>query len=289
MSNRLWFGDCLEVLRNDIPDGMADLIYLDPPFNSKKVYDAFTGGERWVAFNDVWKWEDAAGDFDDLTSDYELATVMAGLRTILGEGSMLAYLSYMANRLRACRHILNDNGSIYLHCYPTMAHCLKLIMSAIFGSKNLRNEIVWNYQTGGISKKRFSPKYDTILWYSKSEHYQFHTESLQVDRSVKSQVRMKHAGARVLTLSKTATDVWTDIPALNPTSKERLGYPTQKPVALLERIISASSSRGDLVLDPFCGSGTTLYAAKKLRRDWLGVDISARACDVVRKRMGVLT
>ena len=133
-TNRLYFGDCLEVMREDIPDESVDLIYLDPPFNSKRLYNAYIGGAQWVAFNDTWQWHEAVEDFHEVARDVVLADTMEGLRRICGEGSNLAYLSYMANRLRECRRVLKPEGSIYLHCDQTMGHYLKVVMDAIFWS-----------------------------------------------------------------------------------------------------------------------------------------------------------
>ena len=120
--NRLYFGDCLDVMREDIPDESVDLIYLDPPFNSKRLYNAFIGGAQWVAFNDTWRWHEAIDDFHDVAGDVGLSGMVEGLRQILGETPEMAYLSYMTNRLRECRRVLKPHGSIYLHCDPTMSH-----------------------------------------------------------------------------------------------------------------------------------------------------------------------
>ncbi len=138
--NRLYFGDCLDVMREDIADGSVDLIYLDPPFNSKRLYNAFIGDAQWVAFNDTWRWHEAVDDFHDTASDVGLADTMEGLRRILGEGPNLAYLSYMANRLRECRRVLKPTGSIYLHCDPTMSHYLKVVIG-------------WNFRTPKLQER----------------------------------------------------------------------------------------------------------------------------------------
>ena len=153
--NYLYFGDCLDVMREDIADASVDLIYLDPPFNSKRLYNAFIGDAQWVAFDDTWRWAEAIDDFDEVAGDVGLAPTMEGLRTILGEGSQLAYLSYMANRLRECRCVLKRTGSIYLHCDPTMSHPLKLVLDGIFGRRNFRNEVVWWLQRRWCPTKGF--------------------------------------------------------------------------------------------------------------------------------------
>ena len=131
--NRLYFGDCLDVMRQDIADESIDLIYLDPPFNSKRLYNAFIGGAQWVAFDDTWRWHEAVDDFHAVAgTPGALADTMEGLRRILGEGTQLASLSYMANRLRECHRVLKPTGSIYLHCDPTMSHYLKIVMDGLF-------------------------------------------------------------------------------------------------------------------------------------------------------------
>ena len=170
-TNRLYFGDCLEVMREDIPDESVDLIYLDPPFNSKRLYNAYIGGAQWVAFNDTWQWYEAIEDFHDVAGDVALGDTMEGLRRILGEGSSLAYLSYMANRLRECRRVLKTTGSIYLHCDPTMSHYLKVVMDAVFGAKGFRNEIQWKrygaHNDVGQGSRRFGRVHDILLFYAK--------------------------------------------------------------------------------------------------------------------------
>ena len=151
MVKRLYFGDCLQVMQDEMEDESVDLIYLDPPFNSKRLYNAYIGGAQWVAFDDTWRWHEAV--FHEAVS---LADTLEGLRRILGEGSNLAYLSYMANRLREMRRVLKSTGSIYLHCDPTMSHYLKLVMDAIYARDGGRflNEIVWWYYNVAITAKR---------------------------------------------------------------------------------------------------------------------------------------
>ena len=165
MGNALYFGDCLDVMRESIPDESVDLIYLDPPFNSKRIYNASMGGAQWVAFDDTWRWSEAVDDFHEVAGDVELAPTMEGLRKILGEGSKLAYLSYMANRLRECHRALKPTGSIYLHCDPTMNYLLRVVMDAAFGAKYFRNEIVWSYQRWTGATKHFQRMHDTLLMF----------------------------------------------------------------------------------------------------------------------------
>ena len=368
--NRLYFGDCLEVMREDIADGIVDLIYLDPPFNSKRLYNAFIGGAQWVAFDDTWRWHEAVDDFHELASDVDIADTMEGLRRILGEGPNLAYLSYMANRLRECKRTLKPTGSIYLHCDPTMSHCLKLVMDAVFGKAQFLNEVIWKRTFSHNNAKRWGPVHDCILYYSEGtkppvwnrvllpfdqdyikhhyrhsdEHGKYQVDSLtgagtsggdsgQPWRGIDPSERGRHWAApsegslpgwfvfpegyaemptrkrldvldeqgliywpptgvmprfkRYLlpTSGTPLIDVVHDVPPLQSQAKERTGYPTQKPVALLERIIKASSNEGDLVMDPFCGCGTTIEASEKLGRRWIGVDVCVNACKVIEDRI----
>ncbi len=303
--NRLYFGDCLEIMAEYMPDESVDLIYLDPPFNSKRIYNAFIGGAQWVAFDDTWRWYEAIEDFHAVAGDVSLAPTMEGLRRILGEGGELAYLSYMANRLRECRRVLKPTGSIYLHCDPTMNYLLRTVMNGVFGARNFKNEIVWHRSRGFRRKtaKQFTQKNDSLLFYAKSEHQhvfntQFKSHKPEYIRRIKSDedgrlyrddVNPTRGGRRRIYLDETQGDiidnVWTDIPPVNPNSRERMGYPTQKPVALLERVIQASSNANDVVFDPFCGCGTTIHAAQNLGRRWFGIDVCVQACKVIQKRI----
>ena len=286
LPNRLYFGDCLDVMREDIPNRSVDLIYLDPPFNSKRLYSAYTGGARWFAFDDTWRWPEAVEEFREVAAITGMAGTMEGLRQIIGEGPNMAYLSYMANRMLECRRVLADHGSIYLHCDPTMSHYLKVVMDAIFGRKNFRNEIIWHYKNASRGKRQLEKAHDTILWYSMSNHYQFHRERiLSPFESGMTAWRYTRGGQRGQSMpsGKTPDDV-VEMPSLNAMAKERV-YPTQKPLSLLERIIKTSSNEGDMVMDPFCGSGTTLYAAQTLDRRWTGIDMCVNACKVIEKRL----
>lgn len=272
-TNRLYFGDCLDVMQEYLPDNSIDLIYLDPPFNSKRIYNAFIGGAQWVAFDDTWRWYEAIDDFDRVARLSDMAGTMEGLRWMLGESPRMAYLSYMAARLLECKRILKDTGSIYLHCDPTMSHYLKTVMDGVFGHKNFRNEIVWCYGLGGSSKRYWSKKHDTVFFYTKTHDYYFDKPQIPATSQMM-------AGKM-----KGMLDYWTDIPTINNMAKERVGYPTQKPLALLRRILQASSNEGDIVLDPFCGCGTTIHAAQELNRHWIGIDACVTACEVIRDRL----
>ncbi len=254
-----------------------DLIYLDPPFNKKKKFAAPIGSSADGAeFSDIFRNEDVKDEWlQTIKEDQDaIYALLNAVKTIEGRTSYnYCYLSYMAIRLMECHRILKDTGSIYLHCDPTMSHYLKLVMDCIFGEGNFRNEIVWCYGLGGSSKRFFSRKHDIILFFVKSEQYVF-------DKPHMDSTSMMMDGKQ-----KGMVDYWTDIPSINNMAKERTGYPTQKPLALLERIIKASSNEGDMVLDPFCGCATTCVAAEKLNRKWVGIDISITAYELVKTRL----
>ncbi len=282
----------MHVMRENISSESVDLIYLDPPFNSKRLYNAFIGDAQWVAFDDTWRWSEAVEDFHEVASDVSMSNTMEGLRKIHGEGSELAYFSYMANRLRECYRVLKPTGSIYLHCDPTMSHSLKLVMDGIFGKRNFLNEIIWSYKTGGVGKRWYARKHDVIHYYCKSKAYKFN-QVKQKSYLDDSKWKEYHRGADELGFQRdgdgmfrmvSCRDTWDDIKTLHPRSSKRF-YPTQKPDELLERIITVSSNAGDTVLDPFCGCGTTIKAAQSLNRNWIGIDICVNACKVIEKRL----
>ena len=217
---------------------------------------------------------------------------------MLGEGPQLAYLSYMANRLVECHRVLRPTGSIYLHCDPTMSHYLKAVMDGIFGRGHFRNEIIWYYPNKlGTGGNTFDKQYDSLLVYVGGKEWT-HDALMRPVRNRKMQpVTQKTGGKRVwlrdsegnrvYAMSGVETklgNVW-EVPIINPMAKERVGYPTQKPLALLERIIKASSNEGDTVLDPFCGCGTAIHAAQNLGRRWIGINICVNACKVIEKRI----
>ena len=206
-----------------------------------------------------------------------------------------AYLLNMATRLIPMRRVLANTGSIYLHCNPTASHYLKLVMDAIFGTKNFRNEIIWAYRGGGTPENDFAKKHDVIFRYSKTSNVTFNVDAVRVPYSQASKDRLRYR-ARSFRRSGTYDNYeqhpggkhpedWWVLQPIMPSAKERLGYPTQKPLALLERIISASSNVDDIVLDPFCGCGTAAHAAESLGRRWVGVDISPFATGLVRNRI----
>jgi site-specific DNA-methyltransferase (adenine-specific) len=295
----LYLGDNLEILRTHIPERSADLIYLDPPFCSAGTYTLAAGKQegnardaRIAAFTDVWRWDDhAERDFRAvLEENGAVAETARALRSLLRESGLTAYLLMAARRLLALRKALKPTGSLYLHCDPTAGHYLKIVADGIFGRKNFINEIIWHYTGGGRSKSRFSRKHDCLYLYAAGGTRVFNPDPIRLPYTPTSGYAASgitsKAGKRYLPdpRGKPPDDVW-DIPIINPLSRERTGYPTQKPLALLERIVLASSNSGDVVLDPFCGSGTTLHAALKLGRRWIGIDNAPLAVQYSEQRL----
>ncbi|WP_423908035.1 DNA methyltransferase [Candidatus Spongiihabitans sp.] len=288
--NKLYVADNLDVLHG-MNSNMVDLIYLDPPFNSKRMYSAPIGTAKGVVeagFHDIWNWDD---DVDIRLESFldghpELFTYIDLVGEIHGP-AMKAYLTFMAQRIIEMHRVLKDTGSLYLHCDPTASHYLKIILDWVFGKDNFRNEIIWSYQTGGVSKKWFGKKHDIIFLYTKTDDY-FIDLSRVKEKRTDEVLRRLNTGSENATRAKDTErlpfDVW-NIQALNAMSKERTGYPTQKPLKLLNRIIEASSNPGDLVMDPFCGCATTCVAAQNLRRKWIGIDVSDVAVDLVATRL----
>ena len=302
MSNALYYGDNLDVMRKYIKDNTIDLCYIDPPFNSKRNYNQIynnIGDEdkaQAQAFVDTWTWDDdAVKGFEQITTNehglYTKQTIelIIGLEKVLGKDSLLAYLISMTLRIAEINRVLKSTGSFYLHCDPTASHYLKLILDGVFVPKggDFVNEIVWHYQTGGASKRHYSKKHDVILFYAKSDRYNFYPDRILIPRTEKALERAQNPkGARISAdnIEKLPDDVF-DIQALNPMAKERLGYPTQKPEALLERIIKASSNEGDVVLDAFCGCGTAVAVAQEQKRNWIGIDITYQSISLILKRL----
>ena len=263
----------------------VDLIYLDPPFNSNKNYEAPIGSEAaGAAFKDTWTLSDV-----DLAWHGEIAEREPALYSIIDAAGlahgkpMKAYLIMMSVRLLEMRRLLKETGSIYLHCDPTASHYLKMAMDCVFGRENFQNEFIWYYGGGGASKKRWGRKHDVILFYARGTTWTFNTDAVRVPHKWTDGQR-RADGSERSTKGKLADDVFQHH-ALMPWARERVGYPTQKPVALLERLISASSNPGDVVLDPFCGCATACVAAEKLDRQWVGIDISPKAAELVQTRL----
>lgn len=307
----LFHGDNLPFLRG-INSECIDLIATDPPFNKGRDFhatpDSLAAGAK---FQDRWSWaDDVEGEWvDQITDDWpNVMAVINGGRTSYGD-DMGAFLCFMAVRLLAMRRVLKPTGSIYLHCDPTASHYLKGLMDAIFGRQNFQNEIIWCYSHGGRSGRRFGRKHDCILWYSKTKRYVFDGDNVRIPmksgretfggRLAKDEdgreyrlvygTKNKKGETRYykyyLDEGKIPEDYWTDINSLQSGVKERTGYPTQKPLALYERIIHASSRKGDIVLDPFAGCATTCVAAERLDRQWVGIDIWEGAHGLVLERL----
>ena len=350
VENRTIFeGDNLHILRG-IDSETIDLIYLDPPFNSNRTYEAPIGSEAaGAAFKDAWTLSDLDNAWHGELAEHEPALYSSiSAAEFSHSKGMKAYLIMMGIRMLEMRRVLKPKGSIYLHCDPTASHYLKLVMDSIFGAKQFRNEIVWQRTNAhNLKAKYFSKTHDVLLFYSKDKDYTWNRQYTDYSQAQLSRYKKDETGrlytGRDLTVSsggnrnfqwrgsrpssnrswgasleqlerwytegrillkrdgtprldglkvyldelpgKQIPAIWTDIPRIGNTSKERLGYPTQKPLALLERIIKASSKPDDIVLDPFCGCATTCIAAESLQRQWIGIDLSPKAVELVKMRL----
>ena len=305
-------------------DETVDLCYIDPPFNSQRTYNQIytnLGEEdraQAQAFVDTWVWDDRAQDgYAEILSNRDgrftrqTIDLLRGLRDVLQEGSLLAYLVSISLRVTEIYRVLKPTGSFYLHCDPTASHYLKLALDAIFCSQGgeFQNEIVWNYSGWNAHlAHQFNWRHDVILFYGKTPKQKFNSYSLQwgseqeylrlrkqklqVDRDGRKYVlsdagkgqRVKRYLEEAMSYGQPVDDVWP-IDKLNNSSGERVGYPTQKPAALMERIIKASSNEGDLILDAYAGCGTTIALAQRLKRRWIGMDITFQSISVVLKRL----
>src|SRR5579863_2181625 len=356
--NQLYYGDNLAVLREHIKDESVDLIYLDPPFNSRQDYnvlfaerDGTRSASQIMAFEDTWEWNmDAERAYEEIVErGGRVSDAMRAFRTFLGHSDMMAYLAMMAPRLIELHRVLKVTGSIYLHCDPTASHYLKILMDAVFGPQYLKNEIIWKRTSAHSSAKRYGPVHDVLLFYGRSDDMKWtganieyhddyvtqrfrtkekrpwkdadltgsgvrHGETGLVWRGFDVTAKGRHWAyppAELDVLDKQgsiywpkkaggwprfkkfldetdgvpAQDVWTDIYPINSQAAERLGYPTQKPEALLVRILTASSNEGDTVLDPFCGCGTAVSVAQRLKRRWIGIDITHLAIGLIKTRL----
>ena len=320
IDNRTLFtGDNLDVMRS-LNSESVDLIYLDPPFNKKIVFPIGKDDNKEFGYKDIWGWNSkldkrnpflpyaelyafgeliASQNNDNPLINSAMAKKIVCFLETMGElegHAEMAYLSFMAARLVEMQRLLKPTGSIYLHCDPTMSHSLKLLIDIIFGSGNFRNEIIWAYTgPGSPNMKQFPRKHDSIFWYSKGNRWVFNREQLRVPYKDPRQTlrRAMDAGKglgkdeieKYRERGKLMENWWDDIALAVRSPHERTGYPTQKPVALLERIITASSNKNDFVLDPFCGCATTCIAAERLNREWCGIDIASHAADLVRHRL----
>jgi len=360
----LYYGDNLTILRNPkyIKDESVDLVYIDPPFNSNANYNVLfkeQNGARAAgqikAFTDTWRWDEASSlAYDELiASGGQIAQAIRAFRQLLGTSDMLAYLAMMAPRLVELHRVLKLTGSFYLHCDPAASHYLKILLDAIYGPAQFRNEIVWKRTTAHSGAKKFAPIHDVILYYSKSQQYVWNDlrsdyEVAYLDkyyrfddgdgrlywrdnlcaagtrngrsgvpwRGIDPAAKGMHWKYTVEKLDeldaigriywpsrgtmpqykryrdelkgKAIPDFWDDIDRINPVGNERQGYPTQKPLALLERIIEASSNEGDVILDAFCGCGTAVVAAEESKRRWIGIDVTYAAMAVIRNRLDTM-
>ena len=307
-TNQLYYGDNLDILRTHIPDESVDLIYIDPPFNSNQAYnvifsetDGSSSQAQIQAFEDTWRWgETTEQAYHELvvTAPHLLVETIKSFRGFLTETNLMAYLVMMALRLVELHRVLKPTGSFYLHCDPTASHYLKIILDQIFGVENFRNEMVWSYRRWPAKQKNFQKMHDIILFYSKEKQentFNVIYETLSAGTlkrwkgkkskvSFEGEIRLVTQMTNVESQGRPADDVWS-IPVINSQAKERLGYPTQKPEALLERIIKVSSNEGDVVLDTFCGCGTAIAVAQRLNRRWIGVDITHLAIALLKYRL----
>lgn len=317
----LWIDDNLRVLRG-INSECVDLIYLDPPFNTQRLYNAPLGSSAAGAkFDDTWTLDGVKSEWAELqeAADPAMHHTVVGAGLSAGE-SMQAYLCFMALRLQECHRILKPTGSIYLHCDPTASHYVKQLLDCIFGQTHFQNEVVWCYRGMPAKARKWQAKHDVILFYMKSPKATFHvlrgeptagtrrTHASAMRRGYNTNLKKKMvtvfdrakyeqavadgtipAGLNESEFSggrPPMRDWWEDIKILGgPKNKERTGWPTQKPLALLERIIKASSNPGDVVLDPFCGCATAMVAAERLERHWAGIDIDETAVGITLKRL----
>ncbi|GHT41172.1 hypothetical protein AGMMS49965_10550 [Bacteroidia bacterium] len=294
--NTLYTEDNLFILTG-LNSNLVDLIYLDPPFNSKRIYSAPIGSKAaGSSFKDMWTWEDVnVAYLNTLAKKYPALTKYIASIGVIHSKAMAAYLTYMAQRIIEMHRVLKDTGSLYLHCDPTASHYLKVVLDEIFGKKNFRNEIIWCYKRPSAPKQRQLPRlHDVIFWYSKGEQWTFNGDTIRVPYAQSSLDRAGYAanaskmtdgGVVELKEDGKLPEDWWDIPMLKGNSKEATGYPTQKPLALLHRIIKASSNEGDIVFDPFCGCATTCVAAQQLGRKWIGIDIEKQAVSILIERL----
>ena len=268
---RVIHGDCLDILPT-FEDNSIDLIYLDPPFFTNKIQKLKTkDGKKEFSYSDIWQSHDE-------------------------------YSKFLFDRLVELKRVLKEDGSIFVHCDKNATHIIKFLLDSIFGEKNFQSEIIWYYKRWSNSKKGLLPSHQTIYFYSKTKNFKFnkiyteYSEATNIDQILQKRAKDKN-GKTVYAKDKNGniinsdekkgvplSDVW-EIPYLNPKAKERVGYPTQKPILLLERIIEIASNQGDTILDPFCGSGTTLVAGKLNNRKVIGIDISKDAIEITKQRL----
>jgi DNA modification methylase len=359
--NKLYYGDNLDVLREHIPDESVDLIYLDPPFNSKRAYNVLFKSPKGkaseaqiTAFEDTWRWtEQTEREYEQVvrSANTEVAEMIRALRRFLNESDMMAYLTMMTIRLLELQRVLKPEGTLFLHCDLVAGHYIRMVLDGVFGRQNMINQITWKRSSAHSDAKQGAKHMgritDVIFWYAKGEDWTHNVQYVPYDeqyiedfyqyveeetgrlytlgdltgpggkekgnpeyevmgvtrywRYSQDKMRELIEAGRVVQLTPGAVprykryldempgmplqDIWTDIHPVQSRSKESLGYPTQKPLALLERIVRMASHPGDMVLDPFCGCGTTIHAAEKLGRQWIGIDITHLAISLIEKRL----
>ena len=306
-TNQLYFGDNLFVLREHIADASVDLIYLDPPFNSNATYNVLfkeRSGEdsaaQITAFDDTWHWTiDSERAYQEVVTEGpdKLGKLLQAMREFLGQNDMMAYLTMMAQRMVELHRVLKPTGSIYLHCDPTASQYLRFLLDAVFGNENFCNEIIWHYRKWPTGKYTFQRNHDVILFYSRTPTRSRTFNQLYMERAAstlkrfgKAKIVSGHdeAGRRLPSQTESGEskgvrqdDVW-EIGRVPPIKQL---YPTQKPESLLERVIIASSNEGDVVLDPFCGCGTAVAVAERLKRRWVGIDVTHLAISLMKHRL----
>ena len=289
-ANTLFTQDNLYIL-NGMNSESVDLIYLDPPFNSKRMYSAPVGSKAaGASFKDMWTWQDVDESYmEALINDHpHLVGYIKSVGVTHGK-SMMSYVTYLAQRIIQLHRVLKSTGGLYLHCDPTASHYIKILLDGVFGKGGFRNEIIWGYKSGGVSKKWFGRKHDVILYYAKAAKNTFKVLKERSYNRDNKPYRFKGVDewqdkeGKWYTLAS-MRDVW-EINPVGRTSKERTGYPTQKPLALLHRIVEASSREGEIVLDPFCGCGTACVAAAGLNRRYIGIDIETAARGILIERL----
>jgi len=286
--NTLYTNDNLYVL-SGLNSGLVDLIYLDPPFNSKRMYSAPIGSKAaGASFKDMWTWKDVDEYYLETLADrfpaLEKYITSVG---VVHSKPMMAYLTYMAQRIIEMHRVLKETGSLFLHCDPTASHYLKHLLDGIFGKQNFINEIIWYYKNASRGKRRLAKAHDVILWYGKSKNYQFSKNKILVPfESGMTLWRYSRGGqaGKEPPKGKIPDDVFL-LPSLNTMDKERTGYPTQKPLALLKWIVNMASNEDDLIMDPFCGCATTCVAAQQLGRRWIGIDLEKQSVKILIQRL----
>jgi len=283
--NTLYTNDNLYVL-SGMNSESVDLIYLDPPFNSKRMYSAPVGSKAaGASFKDMWTWKDVDEYYlDTLAERFPALTKYIASVGEVHSKPMKAYLTYMSQRIIEMHRILKDTGSLYLHCDPTASHYLKSLLDGVFRKHGFRNEIIWYYSGGGASTKQWARKHDTIFFYSKSNKWTFNVDAVRQQYKWDKGQKRADGSARDYEKGKLPDDVFV-LHGVMPWSSERTGYPTQKPLALLHRIIKASSNEEDVVMDPFCGCATTCVAAQQLGRKWIGIDVEKHSVNLLIERL----